>query len=85
MCCRYLWLSLDRSCRAGELLLGTVEPFQIVLVREVICLRTSRARVSPVRSGEVVGMPVGTPDVDQWMTDLEWSFDPLSVDALSAE
>ncbi|KGG28448.1 hypothetical protein EV14_0678 [Prochlorococcus sp. MIT 0703] len=38
-----------------------------------------------VRFGEVVGMPLGTPDDVQWMRDPGMSFDPLDVCALSEE
>ena len=49
----------------------------------MICLRTSRGTDSRVRSGEVVGKPVGTPDGVQWMRGPEWSVDPLNVLALA--
>ena len=81
--CRCLWLSLDHSCRAGELLSGTVELFQIALGKGVICLSTSTHVGFRVRSGEFVDKPVGIPDACQWMRVPEWSVDPLSAIALA--
>ena len=48
----------------------------------MIFLLTSRGMGYRVRSGEAVGKPVGILDGVQWMTDPEWSVDPLSANAL---
>ena len=77
-CCQYLLLFQGLCCRADELLLGTVQLYQIAPGLEVICLRTSRVMGSRLRSGEAVGKLVGTPDGVQWMRDPESFWGPLS-------
>ena len=78
-CCQCLLLFQGLWRRAGELLLGIVELFQIAPGQEVICLLASKQLGFRVRSGEAVGKPVGTLDGVQWMRAPEWSVDPLSV------
>ena len=82
-CCQCLLLFQGLWGRAGELLLGTVEPSQIALGREVIYLHTSRTMGFLVGSGEADGKPVGTPGGVQWMKAPEWFVDPLSANALA--
>ena len=81
--CQCLLLFQGLCCRAGALLLGTVELFQIALGQGVICLRTSKKLGFQFRSGEFVDKPVGTPDGVQWMRAPEWFVDPLSAIALA--
>ena len=69
--------------RVDELWPGIAVLFQIVLGKEVICLRTSMAKGPRVWSEVAVGKPVGTPDGSQWMRFPEWSVDPLSAIALA--
>ena len=69
-------------CLAGELLLGTVELFQIALGLEVIYLHTSRSTGFQVGSGAAVDKLVDSPDGVQWLRVPEWSIGPRIAIAL---
>ena len=84
-CCQCLLLFQGLWCRAVELLLGTVELFQIAPGQEVICLRTSTGLGSRFRSEETVGTPGGTHGGVQWMRAPEWLVDSLNAPALTNE